>query len=123
MAISSVSSVPALPQLTALQARQITQSTTTATATPPANVAAYASPVYKFDPLAKLSIELIRNTTNGNVINQIPAQQVVERYRTGQLTAGNAAPAAATTNQANAVGGAGTAASTPSAGATVSIRV
>ena len=137
MAISAASSVPALPQLTAVQARQITQPTPTVTATPPTNVAAYASPVYKFDPLAKLSIELIRNTTNGSVINQIPPQQVVDRYRTGQLTAGNAAPAANQTNAATAAAGnaatggtttaaaaaIGAAASTASAGAAVSIRV
>ena len=93
MAITALSSVQPLPQLTALQAKQITESTPVETTRKPNNVAAYASPVYKFDPLAKLNIELIRDTSTGSVLNQIPPEQVVQRYRLGLATAGNAAHA------------------------------
>ncbi len=93
MAITATSSVAPLPQLSALQAKQITDYTPVETTKKSISVAAYASPVYKFDPLAKLSIELIRDTSTGSVINQIPSQQVVQRYRLGQQAAGNAVPA------------------------------
>lgn len=95
MAITATSSIAQLPQLTALQAKQITDYTPVETIKKSINAAAYASPVYKFDPLAKLSIELIRDTSTGSVINQIPSQQVVQKYRLGQMTAANAVPSAA----------------------------
>ncbi len=89
MAITATSSVTPLPQLTALQAKQITEPPQVETAKKPTQVGAYASPVYKFDPLAKLSIELIRDTSTGSVVNQIPSEQVIQRYRLGLMTAPN----------------------------------
>ena len=44
----------------------------------------------EFDSLAKINIELIRDTSTGNVINQIPPQQVIEKYRLGLMTANTA---------------------------------
>ena len=114
MAITATSSIAQLPQLTALQAKQITDYTPVETIKKSINAAAYASPVYKFDPLAKLSIELIRDTSTGSVINQIPSQQVVQRYRLGQQAAANVLP---TTSHSSAPSAASTAAAASSAAA------
>ena len=78
MAITATSSVSPLPQLTALQAKQVTDYTPVETTKKSINAAAYASPIFRFDPLAKLSIEIIRDTSTGGVINQIPSEHVVQ---------------------------------------------
>ena len=41
----------------------------------------YLSPVYRFDPVAQLSILSFRDTTSGAVTTQIPSEKVVEQYR------------------------------------------
>ena len=137
MAITAPSSVAQLPQLTALQAKQITDYTPVETIKKSINAAAYASPVFKFDPLAKLSIELIRDTSTGSVINQIPSQQVVQKYRLGQMTAANAVPSPAqaaaltaanasvssTTAAAASSGATSSGSGTSGVGSTVSITV
>ena len=138
MAITATSSVSPLPQLTALQAKQINDDSTQPAAAPkPVSLPGYASPIYKFDPLAKISIEVIRDTTTGSVINQIPPEQVVQKYRLGQLTAATntlsaqtnaltspneaAANAAAKSNGGNKAGAVG--GGSAAVGATVSIKV
>ena len=134
MAINALSSVAPLPKLTALQAKQITDYTPVETTKKSINAAAYASPIYKFDPLAKLSIEIIRDTSNGSVINQIPSEQVIQRYRLGQQTAPGAASSNSQTSAlsaANTAAAAGAAAANggsagsgaASAGSSVSIKV
>ena len=135
MAINALSSVAPLPKLTALQAKQITDYTPVETTKKSINAAAYASPIYKFDPLAKLSIEIIRDTSNGSVINQIPSEQVIQRYRLGQQTAPGAASSNSQTSAlsaANTAAAAGAAAAAnggsagsgaASAGSSVSIKV
>ena len=53
-----------------------------AEATKPADTAApYFSPVYHFDPVAKLSILSFRDANSGAVTQQIPNERVVEQYR------------------------------------------
>ncbi|MEI6558017.1 MAG: hypothetical protein WCO00_06390 [Rhodospirillaceae bacterium] len=110
MAITATSSVSPLPQLTALQAKQVSDYTPPATTAKSVSLPTYASPIYKFDPLAKLSIEVIRDTSTGSVISQIPPEQVVQRYRLGQITAAtngiSAQTSALTAANAAAAGGA-----------------
>ena len=53
-----------------------------AEATKPADSAApFFSPVYRFDPVAKLSILSFRDANSGAVVQQIPNEKVVEQYR------------------------------------------
>ena len=50
--------------------------------TKPADTAApYFSPVYHFDPVAKLSILSFRDPDSGAITQQIPNERVVEQYR------------------------------------------
>ena len=114
MDINALSSVAPLPKLTALQAKQITDYTPVETTKKSINAAACASPIYKFDPLAKLSIEIIRDTSTGSVINQIPSEQVIQRYRLGQQTAPGAA---ASNSQTSALSAANSAAAASAASA------
>ena len=83
------SNIPSLPKITPLQAKQMADYVQPST-DKPTHPPIYASPVYKFDSLAKINIELIRDTSTGNVINQIPPQQVIEKYRLGLMTANTA---------------------------------
>ena len=89
---SSPGGIAPLPQLTAAQTNLLTSATSTPTSststgsdTSLAKLPGYASPIYRIDPLADISIELIRDPSTGSVINQIPAEQVVEKYRLGLM--------------------------------------
>lgn len=45
------------------------------------SAAPYLSPVYHFDPVAKLAILSYRDPNSGAVTTQIPSEKVVEQYR------------------------------------------
>lgn len=45
------------------------------------SAAPFFSPVYRFDPVAKLSILSFRDANSGAVVQQIPNAKVVEQYR------------------------------------------
>jgi len=59
-------------------------------------IPAYLSPVYHFDPVAKLAILSYRDTTTGDVTTQIPSEKVVQQYRRTRGEAPGAAKAAET---------------------------
>ena len=44
-------------------------------------VAPFLSPVYRFDPLARLSVLVFRDAATGDVTQQFPSKKVVEQYR------------------------------------------
>ena len=81
-----INAIKSLPQLTNVQAYQIAN-TPPVEPTKTPSLPIYASPVYKFDSLAKINIELIRDPSTGSVLNQIPPQQIVEKYRLGMMNA------------------------------------
>ena len=60
--------------------------------------APFLSPVYRFDPVAKLSILSFRDSGSGDVIQQIPSEKVVEQYRRTRGESPDAKPAASTAN-------------------------
>ena len=45
------------------------------------SAAPFFSPVYRFDPVAKLSILSFRDANSGAIVQQIPNEKVVEQYR------------------------------------------
>ena len=45
------------------------------------SAAPFFSPVYRFDPVAKLSILSFRDANSGAIVQQIPNAKVVEQYR------------------------------------------
>ena len=89
MAISATPTVTPLPQLSPVEARQFSYASTTqaaaATSPAPAKLPTYASPVYRFDSVANIPITIIRDPLTGAVTNQIPPEDIVEKYRRGQL--------------------------------------
>jgi hypothetical protein len=95
MAVTATSSAAPLPQYTAFQAKQINQASetpsaaTAATAATAVSLPTYATPIFKFDPLADISVEYLRDPSTGSVVSQIPPAQVVQKYRLGEMTATN----------------------------------
>lgn len=56
----------------------------------------FISPVYRFDPVARLSILAFRDTSTGTVTQQFPSVKVVEQYRRTRGDDPSAKPVAAT---------------------------
>ncbi|MEI8395275.1 MAG: hypothetical protein WCF85_11100 [Rhodospirillaceae bacterium] len=65
------------------------------TGTPKADSAAapYLSPVFQFDPVAKLTILSYRDPGNGQVTTQIPSERIVEQYRRNGGKSADSVPA------------------------------
>ena len=91
------------------------------------SAAPFFSPVYRFDPVAKLSILSFRDANSGAIVQQIPNEKVVEQYRRtgGENPDARPAPAVApkeaasatapTGEPARSVAGGGEPAATPAA--------
>ncbi|MEI6557035.1 MAG: hypothetical protein WCO00_01410 [Rhodospirillaceae bacterium] len=58
------------------------------------SAAPFLSPVYRFDPVAKLSILSFRDSSTGDVTQQIPSEKVVAQYRRNRGENPDAKPAA-----------------------------
>ena len=133
MTISAVSSIAPLPVVSPVDAKAMSSSASSAaTASAGSGKASrlpiYATPVYKFDPVANIPVELIRDPSTGTVLNQIPSEQVVQKYRLHQLPVpGTAQAKGAASGVAGASGGssaaAGNSAATGGAVRSVSLTV
>ncbi len=60
------------------------------------SAAPFFSPVYRFDPVAKLSILSFRDANTGAVTQQIPNERIVEQYRRSGGETPGSKPAAST---------------------------
>ena len=67
------------------------------------SAAPFFSPVYRFDPVAKLSILSFRDATTGAIVQQIPNEKVVEQYRRSGGENPEVKPVATTAEPANSV--------------------
>lgn len=62
------------------------------------SAAPYLSPVYHFDPVAKLAILSYRDPSSGDVTAQIPSEKVVEQYRRTRGDSPDATPTKSVTS-------------------------
>ncbi len=85
MTIGTVNSIAPLPTLSPVQARQNASLTSTKTQASPPTTLTYASPVFQFNSLANIPIEVFRDPTTGATTRQIPSEQVVKQYELGLL--------------------------------------
>ena len=94
MTVTSTASLAPVPSLSPVMARQLAETPASQPQPSPPKTLTYASPVYQFDNLANISIEIFRDPTTGATTNQLPPADVVKKYELGQLrssSVGNAA--------------------------------